>query len=164
MNERRGKKKPDPSILKIFSENLLACIGNKRELLATNVKISTQAVGDYVNGKSLPRADILCKIAESVDRSVDWLLTGKEPHGTPCSHSVDCPFKDCDKELLDLCKKVKFILDSEDTLAEILKSNIHAYKTTIRKNIEKDEEIADLKQRVAELEAKNTSKQSTDTG
>jgi len=77
MNRKGGKQKPDPIITGIFSTNLRACISTN-ESLAEEIKISSQSVADYVNGVSLPRADILYKISQAVGRSMEWLLTGQD--------------------------------------------------------------------------------------
>lgn len=40
--------------------------------------ISEDALGQYFKGKTFPKGDLLIKISETLNISIDWLLTGKE--------------------------------------------------------------------------------------
>lgn len=51
--------------------------GKNQVQLAKLWGVSKQMVGEYLNGKKLPRHKRLVRIAESLDISPDWLLSGR---------------------------------------------------------------------------------------
>ena len=55
------------------------------------------------NHGHVPEWDQLLKISKAVDKSIDWLLTGREEKSCPIA---------CDEEVRDLCGKVKDIKGS----------------------------------------------------
>jgi len=44
---------------------------------AEKIGISEQAIGNYINNRRFPKAEILLKMKQTFNVSVDWLLTGK---------------------------------------------------------------------------------------
>ena len=43
---------------------------------AEKIGVSEQAIGNYINNRRFPKAEILLKMKQSFNTSVDWLLTG----------------------------------------------------------------------------------------
>jgi len=85
--------------------------------------ISDQAFRKYLKG-TIPGGANILKIAEAANVSTDWLLTGKEPAGSPCSIS-------CDERLKELCKKVKKVIESKTPYAAALEANILCFEDSI---------------------------------
>lgn len=52
-------------------------VGMSQEELGQRLGLSACAVGSYEQGRRKPSADILVSMAEELDVSVDYLLTGK---------------------------------------------------------------------------------------
>ena len=50
----------------------------KNTIFAEKVNISTKLAHDILSGQ-VPKWEILIKISEAFNKSIDWLLTGKEP-------------------------------------------------------------------------------------
>lgn len=73
--------------------------------MSSKIGVSAQTVADYVNEKSLPRADILLKISLVLNKSIEWLLTGED------KKSDNCEVK-CNKKISELCKKVKKVVEA----------------------------------------------------
>ena len=44
---------------------------------AEKIGVSEQAIGNYINNRRFPKAEILLKMKQSFNTSVDWLLTGE---------------------------------------------------------------------------------------
>lgn len=143
VKKRGGKEPPDAKVLKIFSTNLRSCI-KTNEWLAGETGLSPQAIADYVNGISLPRADYLLKISNAVNKPMDWLLTGRE--------NIDDEFMcEWDEQSRSACQKLKEILDSGDKFAvPAILSNIDAF----RDSVEKNERLDKLENAVNELRKK----------
>lgn len=92
------KAKPDPVLAATFGQNLASVIDTNAEL-AGKIGVSATAVGEYIKGVALPRADILLKISQVTGKSMAWLLTGVE----------ETPVKSPDKLLEELTKRVDLI-------------------------------------------------------
>ena len=60
----------------------LKIIRKKRNLnqlkVAMDLNISREALSHYENGKREPRLDMLCKLSEYFNVSIDFLINGKE--------------------------------------------------------------------------------------
>lgn len=48
--------------------------------LAKDCEINLPSIRDYIEGRSMPAADKLLKISKAIGVSIEYLLTGKEPH------------------------------------------------------------------------------------
>lgn len=160
--KKGGKEPPDPEILKIFSENLKGCIPTN-DWLASKTGLSSQAIADYVNGISLPRADFLLKISKAVDKSIEWLLTGEEKTHPSC-------YVECNPEIKPLCEKLKNVINSETKYAKVLKENIEAFDLAVKEGLEasgnrrkSDKLISSLTTRIEHLEKMFDLKLNTDT-
>ncbi|OPY13668.1 MAG: helix-turn-helix protein [Syntrophus sp. PtaB.Bin001] len=139
MSEKRGKSKPDPEITKTFSENLKSCI-KTNDWLAGKAGISPQAVSEYTTGKSLPRGDILYNISKAIDKSMEWLLTGKDP-------MADDFWAGREAARL-MCEEIIEIVKSGDAgVIQALKNNIDEFK----KSVKKDEKIRSLEDDISEI-------------
>ena len=153
MNTKKGKQKPDPTLTKIFSANLKSCI-KTNEALANKVDVSPQAVADYVNGISIPRGDILYKISKELNKSMEWLLTGDN---IEVVDEKKCSIN-CDERIMDLCRKVKEVVESNTHWGKSLEANIHSFKS----GLDNDKDIKELKKSIrgffAERPQKNTGK------
>lgn len=77
MNKKKGKEPPDPRITEYFANKLKSLI-KTNDSLAAKIGVSAQTVADYVNKKSLPRADILLKISRALKIPMENLLTDEE--------------------------------------------------------------------------------------
>ncbi len=78
----RGRTRRDERLAKEFSKRLKELIGDM-SLPKVSERlggiVSPVTLWDYINGHSLPRPDVLLKIAELFDVTVDYLLTGQQP-------------------------------------------------------------------------------------
>lgn len=68
-----------------FSESLSAILASsdfsgKRNELAERVGVSASAISQYLSGGSLPRVDVLAKLARELNVSTDQLIFGSERH------------------------------------------------------------------------------------
>lgn len=81
--------------------------------------ISDQLFRSYLAG-AVPGIDKVIVIAEQAGVSLDWLLTGKENHH-------ECPVG-YDKDLQEICKALKMLLESETKWGELVKAGINACK------------------------------------
>ncbi len=72
------------------------------------------------NDGRVPEWDQLLKISVAGNKSIEWLLTGKEPQ-------KDCAVN-CDIEMQEICLKVKELIKSETSWGESLRSNIETFK------------------------------------
>jgi len=148
---RKGKEPPDPKILKTFSENLSASISTNSSL-AVKIGVSEQSVADYVNGVSLPRADILCKISEAIGKPMEWLLRGNS--GPSCHVN-------CDEKLQPLCEKVKEVIQCKWSYSTSLMQNIDSFHEAVREREEREKREGELtaakkrhKKEIADLQSK----------
>lgn len=84
-------------------EKLLKERGETAYKVAKETGISQPTLSDWKNGKSVPKADKLQKIADHFNVSLDYLMTGKEPEE---KESVLTP-----KDERDIQKKLAATLD-----------------------------------------------------
>lgn len=99
----------------------------------------------------VPEWDQLVKISEFTKKSIDWLLTGKEPHVAVTT--PQCPLcGDMTEETKDLCKKVKEIIESKNiAFASALKTVVTVFDQYQYEGKEKREPIRKLKQNILTL-------------
>jgi|GEM_PF-1599040 len=90
----------------------------KRKAVADAVGISLQPFTSWANRGSIPGADIAYHIAEYLNVSVEWLLTGKE--NTP-PENVNLP----PPEIIELAEDI-YRLPAE--LQEVIIDNVEKYK------------------------------------
>ena len=55
--------------------------------LAKEVGITPQQLNKYESGLNLPPADMLAKLAQSLDVTVDYLVTGTKPNNQPLTNT-----------------------------------------------------------------------------
>lgn len=77
MEKKKGKEKSDQKVLEVFSGNLKPLVKGDGDF-HRRIGVSKSTASEYINGISLPRADILYKISLDINKSIDWLLTGED--------------------------------------------------------------------------------------
>lgn len=83
-------------------DKLLTHRNETRKDLAKSLNISPSSISNWSKRGTIPAADIACNIAEYLNVSLEWLLTGKESEGFECSKE--------EKELLSSLR----LLDERD--------------------------------------------------
>ncbi len=59
-----------------------------RKAITTDLNISSSTISSWAAGRgSIPNANIVAQIAEYLNVTTDWLITGKEPKHFECSES-----------------------------------------------------------------------------
>lgn len=96
-------------------------LGLKDSILASALNITPSTFSDWKKGKSTPNADKLLKIARYLDTTVEYLMTGEEPH------PADGVFYSKDEQEL---------IGNYRILNDIGKASIKAYMTGIMQNPE----------------------------
>ena len=91
----------------------------KRKAVADAVGISLQPFTSWSNRGSIPGADIAYHIAEYLDVSLEWLLTGKERESVNPFNNLPPP------EIIELAKDI-YRLPAE--FQEIIIDNVEKYK------------------------------------
>ena len=102
---------------------------------------------------SYPGADKIKKICDETGKSADWLLTGKEK-------KKNCPICNSDKNIKDLCEKVKILIESKTHWGDSLQANINSFKVGYDHDGELNavrKDITDLRRQVDGLTASPTS-------
>lgn len=72
--------------------------------------------------KNKPTVEYIIKICEEFNCSIDWLLMGKEPGGQFCGW---------DPDTIELCKKLKEIIESETEFGTALEANVKAFHKAV---------------------------------
>jgi len=118
-----SRKKADKSVYEGFGKRIAEATEkrgqNKR--LATAVDVSSETVRVWRKGQSLPDVQQLIAISRHINKSIDWLLTGEE-------NKTNCPICNSDKNIKDLCEKVKILIDSKTHWGDSLQANINSFK------------------------------------
>lgn len=89
----------------IFADNLRKCLKEKhitQKILAKYLGVSNTAVNAYVMGLNYPDVENLLKIAEFLDVSIDYLLTGKKPENAIAIEELGLS-----NEVIEQLRKVK---------------------------------------------------------
>lgn len=107
-------------------ENLLKEKGIAKIEIAQKLGIKKQTLSSYFNGDRIPKAEILIKLSEILDVSIDYLLTG-ENHSTDNSNSLS----NDEQSLISLYRK----LTNEERL------KINGYLEISNYNISKHESV-----------------------
>ena len=76
-------------------------LGIKDSILAKDLNITASTFSDWKKGKSTPNADKLLKIARYLDTTVEYLMTGEEPH----TASGSFPLSEQEKRLVVAYRK-----------------------------------------------------------
>lgn len=120
-------------------------------VFADKIGVSYDAVRQWRIGENLPDGKRCLAIRNEFGISIDWLLAGSDPepvkitlgineetppYGTP-HHS--CPVN-CDGNLREICRSVKYVIEDDGEFAEALKANIKAFK----KSVELDRRVKNL--------------------
>ncbi len=142
-------------------EKIIKESGLENQEFAKIAKINYTTLMNYIVPGSrgrVPEWDILVKISEHSNISIDWLLTGNVPFeenvlpapfefGKSTEKPHRCEFcGDMSDENKKLCKKVKEVMDSEETqIADALKANIDAFHGILERERKHSEEIESLK-------------------
>lgn len=103
-----------------FAENLKKCRLSKnisQEELAGKIGIHPVQFSRYERGQSAPSIDVVQKIAEALDVSIDELVNGTSENNADKVIS--------DRELLSMFKKVQLLNDKQkDTVIEFLSAYV----------------------------------------
>lgn len=92
--------------------------------LSKDTGIPYSSLSDWKNGKSVPKADKLMKIAEYFNVTVEYLQTGKENQNESIYEAKDLT----EKELLVLCRKVSDAPDEDkQMIIDQFKASIDMY-------------------------------------
>lgn len=113
----------------IFAK-LLEQNGIKTSQVARETGISNMTFSDWKNGKSVPKADKLQKIADYFNVSVDYLISGSEPLSPSMQGTLLAEFS---FEHMDMLQKFMFLPDEKKKeFKEIL--NIYCELSPILQN------------------------------
>lgn len=143
MQENNAKSFVDPEM----TERLKKAIAEKyksKSAFAKLIGATYEAVRLWCDGQSKPNADFLRAIAKNTTISVDWLLTGIKYENKICDVG-------CDEHIMELCKKVKDVVESGTHWGASLEANIHSFKA----GLDGDKERADMKIAINELKKGN---------
>ena len=148
----------------IFIKNILWLVENKCNGIQKNFNdiIGRDSVSKWKNGNR-PSLEILLKVSEKFECSLDWLLTGEEKTHPSC-------YVECNPEIKPLCEKLKNVINSETKYAKVLKENIEAFDLAVKDGLEasgnrrkSDKLISSLTARIEHLEKMFDLKLNTDT-
>lgn len=132
---------------------------------AQKAKMGYTTLMNYLVPKGIgrvPEWDQLVKIAQASGKSIDWLLTGKDPvqlqagivsdpragYGA-CADSLDT----LPEEIKNACRQVRDIfLSDHSVIKPALLSNLAAFQYSVEKEKSQDEEIEKLNRRLKQLE------------
>lgn len=86
--------------------------------------------------------DITGKNLYKVLNALNLINTDQPPH------RKDCPFASCDQKLIDICKKVKELIESDTHWGASLEANIESFK----KGLDNDKKLLEVEKRINVLE------------
>lgn len=101
-------------------EQLLVKKNLKRTAFAKSVGVTNQAFTDWRRRGTIPAADIACRIADSLDVDLRWLITGEQANATNFAQ-INLP----PPEIIELAKDI-YRLPAE--LQEVIIDNVEKYK------------------------------------
>ncbi len=131
-----------------------AMSGYKPAQWAKYIGVSVNIIAN-IHGKvkQPPSLQYIIAVARKTGRPVEWYLYGEESDAmSNCSIG-------CDEDLMDLCRKVKAIIESKTHWADSLRSNIKSFK----KGLDNDKKMEILDQRLKNVEAVTSKGHSTGT-
>jgi hypothetical protein len=139
-----------------FTERLkkaIAGTGLNNPAFAEKAKINYRSLMGYLMPGTVghvPEWDQLVKISDASGRSIDWLLTGKDPADFTC---------DWPEPIRNACKTVRKILESDDAeTAVALSNNITAFAKSLKNHEENKalrNDVEALKQEILTLKKLN---------
>ena len=107
---------------------------------AEKEKLGYSTLMNYLNPNNIgkvPEWDQLVKISKTANKSIDWLLTGEEMKDEGCEVK-------CGEHIMELCKKVKDVVESETHWGASLEANIHSFKAGLDGDKEREEIKKDM--------------------
>lgn len=96
--------------------------GLRQKELASRVGANLQQISNYERGVYSPRSEVLMRLAEALDVSADYLLTGRHPYDPP----VDRRLRDRVEAMEKLPRPLR------DQLVELFDSILHAFQLVSR--------------------------------
>lgn len=98
--------------------------------LAREMGVATGVSSNWKTRNTIPFPELF-EFAQKHKISMDWLLSGES-----CGHE-GCP-AECDDELIQLCIKVKRVIQSRTAFGKALEANIHAFdeSVTLKREVE----------------------------
>jgi len=160
-----SRKKTHNFDLFLFVNNIKSLvdeIGDKY-IFAEAIGVSYESVRRWCNGENLPDGQQLLAIKEKLSVSTDWLLAGENPepvygkapeqgssalmvadHGKYGTSDNECPVN-CEGNLREICRSVKYVMEDDGEFADALKANIKAFK----KSVELDRRVKNLEQTIS---------------
>ena len=112
-----------------FSENLKKCRASKnisQEELSKKIEIHSVQFSRYERGQSVPSIEVVQKIADALEVSIDELVNGTSDNNAEKNIN--------DRELLSMFKKVQLLNDKQkDTVKEFLSAFL--FKTDIKQKL-----------------------------
>jgi len=124
------------------------------------------AVTNWTKTNKRPSVPTLLKISSEFGVSIDWLLTGhaamptnhiSEPpptgeaylvHGSSRGCDPECPLADRDPDMIDRCKKVRQVIDSDTSYSKALKENIDAFHEAVEERKRSISDMAALEEKM----------------
>lgn len=108
---------------KEFTERIDLCLRERnqtRKAITADLGISSSTMSSWAAGRgSIPNANVVAQIAEYLDVSTDWLITGKEKEPPDFARNLPPP------HIIELAKDI-YRLPEE--YQEIIRNNVEAYK------------------------------------
>lgn len=107
--------------------------GYSQENLAEELGMTTSAVGGYETGKSFPSVEVLTKISEILNVSIDWLIRGEgesdynseSGNGTPLQQKIqqmEETFRQKEQQYLEIIKNLSL---GKDEVIEYLAAVVY---------------------------------------
>jgi transcriptional regulator with XRE-family HTH domain len=158
-------KKTEISVNNLFSRNINILVNKNdgRYCFADMLGITYDSVRRWCNGEGIPTGKQLLNIREIYNISIDWLLAGenlepvylKVPEPARAAFMVaedgkygtsedECPVN-CEGNLREICRSVKYVVEDDGEFADALKANIKAFK----KSVELDRRVKNLEQSIS---------------
>lgn len=76
----------------------------KRAALCSDLRLSSTSITDWTRRGTIPAGDICLKIAQYLDVSVEWLITGKETGYTNEERNIIAQWRELDTSQKDTLK------------------------------------------------------------
>ena len=97
-------------------QRLLDEKGLKNADVARATGISNMTLSDWKRGKSVPKSDKMRKIAEYLNVSVDYLMTGKDMEFTPEMAQIDVAMSNAPKRIKEYALKLNTLPSDKQEL------------------------------------------------
>lgn len=87
-------------------QRLLDEKGLKNSDVSRGANVSNMTLSDWKHGKSTPKSDKLQRIADFLDVSIDYLVSGKEPEFSSKTAKIDAQLTNMSDELKEYALKL----------------------------------------------------------